>query len=187
MLELETSEATPPFSIATAIYSEKTKLDAVNLFIVFGGHRGKVSEALKIPYNTLRHWEKTEWWKDAYAQIKQQEGLVLSAKLHKIVLKSLEQLNERIENGDYYYDAKTGDIKRKPVGARDLHIIITDSIDKKLKLDRPQQQEQDTMNVMDKLAALAANFQKVAEAAQNKKAVQVTDVIFVDAPEKEIE
>jgi hypothetical protein len=165
-------------------YSHKVRLEAINLFIAFGGNRSQVGEKLHIPYETLRQWEREDWWKDSYAVIKQQENLVVSAKLHKIILASLGQLEERIEFGDFVFDQKKSTIVRKPVGARDLHTIISDSVDKKIKLERPQQAEQDVVNVMDKLAALAANFSKLAQAQQSKTIVEVTDVVFAEETTK---
>ena len=171
--------------ITNSTYSEKERLEAINLFIAFGGNRARVSEALKIPYSTLRMWEKQEWWRDAYFQIKQQESLVLSAKLHKIVLKSLDELDDRIINGDHYYHQKSGQVLRKPVNARDLQSIVRDSIDRKLKLDKPTTEEQDASNIMDKLAALAKNFEAIAEKASKKAVVEVTDVVYIDSSSEE--
>lgn len=179
-MSLSTEQTTIAFSTHgnAKKYSEKTRLEVVNLFIAFGGNRTKVALHLNIPYETLKGWEKTEWFKEAYVIIKQQENLVVSAKLHKIIMKTLGQIDERVEFGDYVFDQKNGKLLRKPVGARDLHYIMSDSIDKKLRLERPQTQEQDTINVMDKLTALAANFTALALAQQSKPVIEVTDVVF---------
>jgi len=56
---------------------------------------------------------------------------------------------------------------------------VRDSIDRKLKLDKPATEEQDASNIMDKLAALAKNFEAIAEKASKKAAVEVTDVIYI--------
>lgn len=163
-------------------HSEKTKMEAVQLTLAFGGNRRKVSEALGVPYKTLQYWETTPWWKKILEELKKEERLALSAKLYKIVSKSMELLDDRLEFGDYYLDQKTGQVKRKPIGARDLHVIMSTSIDQREKIERNSTTEATNENVMDKLAQLAESFKQVSN---KKPTVNVTDVVFVEEPKGE--
>ena len=49
----------------------------------------------------------------------------LDAKTSKIVDKALDQIMDRLENGDHIYDQKTGRIRRAPVKLRELNATLT--------------------------------------------------------------
>lgn len=113
-----------------AHWSEKKKLDALALFASTGSAT-LVSNQLGVPYKTIETWRRTDWWKEGIAGIRNSENDVLDAKLTKALDKALDSVMDRIDNGEYIYDQKTGKIKRAPAKLRDVNHALNSIIDKR--------------------------------------------------------
>ena len=161
-------------------WGDKQKMEAVEAYIMLGGKMKETSIAMGIPKETLIRWSKTEWWKEIYDEVKQQDNIVLSLRLQKIVARSLDLVEDRLEKGDIFYDQKLGQIVRKDVGLRDAHQIFKDSFLVKEQIEKPQTVQLDGESVSDKLAALALQFERLADAQKQKPKVEVTDVVYVE-------
>lgn len=159
-------------------WGDKQKLEAVNTFVVLGGSVPQTAVALQIPVETLRSWTKTQWWKELYEEVKQEDNIVLSHKLQNIVARSLALVEDRLEKGDFFYDQKTGKVVRKEVSLRDAHEVMKSSFQMKESIEKPQTAVLEESSVSDKLAALAKQFEQFAVAQKEKPPVNVTDVIF---------
>lgn len=156
-----------------AHYTEQQKLEAVKLWMVVGSNV-TVAAALGIQIDTFKRWKAQKWWKDAVEDLKHENSIRLSSRLRKIAEKSFELVEDRLENGDYIYDQKTGEMRRKPMLGKDVARIATDFVDKAIKIDsKPREEEQ---VVLGRLEDLAKRFE---ELAQKKQPIQVTDVITV--------
>ena len=107
-------------------WSDKQKMEAIQSWLVLG-NLAMVSRLLGIPEVTIRSWKAASWWNDAVNELRSQEKIVLSNKLKAIVNASLAVVEDRLSNGDYMFDQKTGQTIRKPVNMKDAH-----RIDKKL-------------------------------------------------------
>lgn len=169
-------------------WSDSQKIEALQTFLLLGGVRA-AANALKIPEVTIRSWQRQEWWQEMVKDISAQENIAVSNKLKKIIDKSLDLTLDRLEKGDFIYDQKTGQMKRKPVALRDIHRVAMDSTDRRLKLQTNEQTVVHEENVMSKLEKLAESFAQFANKQDTKAPVEVTDVIFVsdssqgDAPD----
>jgi len=161
-------------------WGDKQKIEAVEAYIMLGGNVMQTAVALQIERTTLQKWTKTEWWKELYDEVKQQDNIVLSLRLQKIVSRSLDLVEDRLERGDIFYDQKLGTVVRKEVGLRDAHQIFKDSFMVKEQIEKPQGITLDTESIGDKLANLAAQFEKLADAQKAKPKVEVTDVIYIE-------
>jgi hypothetical protein len=159
-------------------WSDTQKIEALQTFLLLGGVRA-AANALKIPEVTIRSWQRQEWWQEMVKDISAQENIAVSNKLKKIIDKSLDLTLDRLEKGDFIYDQKTGQMKRKPVALRDIHRVAMDSTDRRLKLQTNEQTVVHEENVMSKLEKLASSFAQFANQQDTKAPVQVTDVIFV--------
>ena len=166
-------------------WGDQQKIEAVSTYVVLGGNATQTAIALQIPAETLRIWTKTQWWKDLYDEIKQQENIELSHKLQKIVTRSLALVEDRLENGDFFYDQKTGKVVRKEVSLRDAHEVMKSSFMMKESIEKPQAVAMEESSVNDKLAALAKQFEQFAVAQKTKAPVNVTDVVFLENKENE--
>jgi len=176
-----------PLSATHSSWGDKQKQECVEIYYMLGGKIKETAAATGIPFETIKSWLKSEWWKELYDEIKQTDNIVLSHRLQKIMSRSLDLVEDRIENGDFFYDQKKGEIVRKDIGIRDAHTIFKDSFLVKEAIEKPNMVQVDQESVSEKLNALASQFEQFAKVNKNKKpeVIQVTDVVFI--PEKKDE
>jgi hypothetical protein len=140
-----------------------------------------VSAALKIKLPTLKLWKSSEWWKEIEQELRIQEDLQLSQRLQKIVSKSLDVVEDRLDNGDFVYDQKSGKLKRRPVAMKDAHKVVMDMQERReVLVDRHIQNESISTDKIEKtLEGLAAEFARIAKkVTADPKHLEVTDVVF---------
>ena len=153
-------------------WSDKQKIEAVQSWLLLG-NLALTSRVLAIPEITLRVWKTTEWWKNTVEDIKLQENMQMSARLKKIVDASLGAVEDRIVNGDFMFDQKSGEMVRKQVNLRDAHKVAVDLLDKRAMLDKAAAPQQEEKQDEDRLLKLAEKF---AEFVTKKK-----DPLIIDA------
>ena len=109
-------------------------------------------------------WRKAEWWAERIKEFRSDNSLVLSNKLTKIQDRALDAVIDRIENGEFMYDPRTGDIVRVPAKLRDVQKVASDMIDKKVLLDKISKGTEDKKKEItaDHLVQLAKEFAKFA-------------------------
>lgn len=111
-------------------WSEKKKLEALSYFVA-NGSLAETSRHCQVPYYTLVTWKQSDWWKDKVRDIQNEDYDRLDVKLTKALDKALEQVMDRIENGDHIYDPRTGKIRQIPVKLRDANIAFNGLMDKR--------------------------------------------------------
>src|SRR5574343_305867 len=145
-------------------WSDNQRIGAVTTYLA-SGNLSLTSVATNIPLTTLNRWKISPWWKQLVEDIRAEENLHLDAKLAKVVDKSVEQLMDRVEHGDYQYDQKTGRMVRVPVKARDAAKITTDMIDRRQLLQGKQVERADSSKkIEERLLKLAESFASFAKA-----------------------
>lgn len=156
-------------------FSDSQKLEAVQCWLITGNLK-QTAAALSIPYDTVKVWRYSNWWKELVDEIKSENSIKLTNRLKTIAAKALDVTEDRLENGDFIYDQKLGQMVRKPVGAAVSHRIAADLITQADKLEhRPEQliAEQKTQEALNKLQATFEDFVK-----NRNKSIEVTDVIL---------
>ncbi len=145
------------------IWPEKKRIEALTTFMATGS-QAMTSAMTKIPEETIRSWRKQDWWKERMDELKSDNTVQLDTRLTKVMDKALDAVIDRIENGEYMYDPRTGEIHRIPAKLRDLQRVANDSIDKKLLLTKRNTQEQavNKQITADHLVQLAKEFAKFA-------------------------
>lgn len=123
-----------------AQYSTKQKMDAVNAYLVLGNVM-EVVRATGIPEDTVRKWKMTQWWTDAVDEIRRGNKLELSGRLQNVLQKTILQLEDRVVNGDFAYNPKSGKFERKAIAASVANRITNDLIDKTLTLEKAATKE----------------------------------------------
>lgn len=154
-------------------YSDNKRIEVTTLYAALG-HCGKVAELAKIPESTVRAWRKTAWFKELLDEIHEENDEKIDAKFTNLVEKSLDQLGDRIENGDYVLD-KFGELHRKPVGARDLALVTAINIDKRQLLRGKPTSRSESVTTEGRLANLAEQFVKLAK-NQKPVVLEVTNI-----------
>ena len=166
-----------PITAATNLkWSEKQRMDAVNSYLLLG-NLALTSRVLNIPEITLRVWKTQPWFKDAMAELRGSEKMQLSTRVKKLVDASLAVIEDRLINGDFQLDQKTGALVRKPVLMKDAHKVAMDMSNKQESLEKAETVAVAEEHVEDKLLALAAKFADMAtkKIEQNNNAARTID------------
>lgn len=169
-------------------WADSQKIEAVTTYMILGNLK-LVSGALSVPYDTLKVWKASEWWKTMESDLRVQEDLQLSNRLKKIIANSYDAVEDRLANGDFMFDQKTGEMRRKPVNMRDAHKVAVDLSDRRdVMLERHIAGESVTNDKIEQtLRNLAEQFAQIAN--QTKKPsveVTVSDVIFGESHDRKI-
>jgi len=163
-------------------WSDKQKMEAVNSYLLLG-NLALTGRLLNIPEVTLRVWKATTWWKDAVSEVKASEKIELSARIKKLVDASITVIEDRMLNGDYQFDQKTGQTVRKPVNMKDAHKVSIDMQNRREILDKSEVVVQTEEHVEDKLLKLAEKFADMAtkKIEQNNNAARTIDAEDVES------
>ena len=177
------NKKTKPFDPKTGkvergTWPESYRMKALTTFLATGS-QAHTAAICGIPEQTLRTWRKQEWWAERIKEIREGENIQLDAKLTKVMDRALDAVVDRIENGEYMYDPRTGDIKRIPAKLRDVQKVAGDMIDKKTLLAKVQKgkEEQKQAITADHLLMLAREFSKFATGKEHKDVDDVKTVI----------
>lgn len=162
-------------------WSDSQKIEAVTTYLALGGSPTKTCEILQIPQQTLYEWKRQEWWHRVEQEIKKEEKLTLSYNLKNVIDRSIHLIADRLENGDWIYDNKTGKLLRKPVPMKDAARVASDMIDKRLKIEQAETFTVAQENIQEKLAQLAKSF---SELADKKPVLIAQDVEFTEKVEE---
>lgn len=141
-------------------WPDSKKIEVVTTYLSTGSV-GITESLTNVPRATINTWRRQPWWKEQVEEIQNQEYVELDKKLTKVMEKALDAVADRLENGEYIYDDKTGKIKRVPAKLRDTHRVLSDMIDKKKliqKTNKPEKREEVTMDHLVKLAEAFASF-----------------------------
>jgi len=154
----------PTNSLGKAVkwHSDAKRIEAVTTYLVLG-KSNLVEAAIGVPQGTIRQWKLQPWWDELVHQIQTESDLELDAKLAKRIEKSLDLVNDRLENGDFLYDPKTGSFVRKPVNIRDGWKISSEMIDKRWLIRKMPKEQTSEGAVGDILKTLAAEFATMAK------------------------
>lgn len=145
-------------------WSDRQKSEACATYLACGSWTVTSAET-KVPLDTLKKWGASEWWKEMEEEIRRASRLETQGKLKKVVDKSLAHLEDRLDNGDYIYNSKTGKIERRKIPARTLTTIVAQGIDKSILLDKIQTQPtQNQDQISTRLAKIQEEFRRFAKA-----------------------
>ena len=162
-------------------WSDSQKMEAIQSYLALG-NLALTSRILGIPEITLRVWKRSGWWNDAVNEIKSQERVELSSKMKKLVGASLTVVEDRLINGDYQFDQKTGEMIRKPVAMKDAHKVAMDMQNRQDILDKIQDNSPvDDQAIESKLVKLAEKFADLATKKIEQKELDHRTIDAVDA------
>lgn len=161
-------------------WSDTQKLEAVKTYLMTG-NIAMTSGILKIPEQTVRRWSRTAWWVEIVDDLRTQDELTLSTRLKKIVEKTFDVVEDRLEHGDYVYDQKSGQMRRKPVSLRDAHKVGLELDNKRDTILNRQAPRASEEQIDDKLNKLAAKFAAIVNGRNNP--IPDAEVIDVEAKE----
>jgi hypothetical protein len=129
------------------------------------GNLVQTAAITKVPLPTIKHWKKQPWWKEAVDAFYDDDKQELDAKYQKIVRKALTVMDDRLTNGNFQLDQKTGRILRVPVSLSDSHKVMKDLVDQQqvLRKDKKEEQQQAQVSANETLLKLAKQFAEMAK------------------------
>lgn len=144
-------------------WSQQKKIETVTTYLALGS--APMTEGVTgVPRGTIRQWKLQAWWKELEAEIRNEEDSELDVKLSKVINKSLDAVMDRVDNGDFTFNSKTGKFERRPVHMRDALQAVTQVFDKRNLLRGKPTSRVEKTNVQDNLAKLAEEFAKFSMA-----------------------
>lgn len=168
-------------------WDKKKQLEAVTTYLATGSY-AETARLINVPLVTVKYWAYHEsgWWDKLIKEIQSGEGQRTDNKMSKAIDKALESLLERIEDGDYQYDQKTGRLVKVPLKARDLERITSGLFDKRqLIRKQPTNIKQEDINHTDRLLKLAEQFAKFT--GQRIEEKEIVDEYIEDGEWTEIQ
>lgn len=108
-------------------YSEKEKQSAFILYLSKGNLR-EVGRILNIDYNLLYKWKYSPWWKKQYQELELGNKIKFGSKISNILDKSVDKLDDILENGNYYFNFKTKTVERKPLTAKEVAEVLKTAV-----------------------------------------------------------
>lgn len=159
-------------------YSDQKRVQVVTSYLALG--KAPMVEAVTgVPAQTIRVWKMQQWWKDLVREIQTSEDQELDGKLTRVIDKSIDVINDRLEKGDFILDSKTGSIKRVPVKMRDSHRVATDLLDKRNVLRGKPTSITERVSTEDVLRKLAAQFQEFTK-FQKTRLIEPDQVEYIE-------
>ncbi len=116
-------------------YTWETKTTFVTVLLATG-NRAEASRQAGVAYETSALWLKQPWYPKLVEEVKRSVRSELNTKMAKIVDKALAATEDRIENGDYILNNKTGELLRRPVALREVAKVANDMMSQQVKLEK---------------------------------------------------
>lgn len=173
-----------------AWYTDKQKYEVVAAYILFG-NMAQVSRMTGVPDITCRKWKASPWWKEAEDEIRRGAKVQLSGKLTKSIELANLALEDRLQNGDFMFDYKTGQLVRKPVTADTAVKVLDRLIDRQEQLDKTVKALETTTaeGVDERLKKLAEDFIKFAKAKEiihEEPVLPIEDVVVQEVRQETV-
>lgn len=144
-----------------ATWPFEKKIEVVSQYLLLGNMK-QVAACTGVSHDLIRQWKGQPWWSELEAEIRTSQNIEMDTKLSKIVDKALDAALDRVENGDFIYDQKSGQIRRKPAALRDVHRVAVDMLGKRelLRDGAKDRNETTKISTEEQLKLLAQEFAK---------------------------
>lgn len=168
------------------MWPQTKKTEAVLTWLTCG-NLTQTAALIGVGLPTVKHWRKQPWWTEAVDDFRDDDKTELDARYQKIIRKALDVVDDRLENGNFQMDQKTGKIVRVPVSISDSHRVMTDLVSQQQSLRQDKTvQAVAVETINDKLAKLAVQFAEMALGNNKRKEVIVYDMeleqpVLIDA------
>lgn len=149
-------------------WSDNKRIEVVTTYLALG-KIPLVAVTTNVPEGTIRQWRTQPWWKEIELAIQTASDQELDTKLAKRIDKALDVIWDRLNNGDFLYDPKTGEFIRKPVNMKEVNKVMVDMMDKRLLIRKQPKEMQSQEAIADILKNLAKEFASMAHAKVKKE------------------
>lgn len=178
------------FDHPRAHYTPDQKMSVVLAYLVTGDSK-RAGKVVGIKDNTIRQMkDECKWWPEAVMQARKMLQDRLDNLLTSIIHKSLGQLDDRVENGNWKVVGKDEDGKsiktRVPMDGKDLAVTASILMEKR-SLMRGEPTAHRVTSTEDTLKKLERHFTDLSKRIQDQKHEKVIEVIHEAQKEESCE
>lgn len=146
------------------------------------GNLRVTSEVTDVPVDTIRLWQKSEGWDGVVKEMRRLKRMELNTRLSGIVSSALEKIEDRLANGDFVLNQKTGEVVRKPISLKDANQVAKDLLGQQIQMEKLDQHEVEvhtsTQDLLKNIASEFAKFnRRLKQGATDIKFVEVVDAV----------
>lgn len=156
-------------------YTDKQKLTALTTYSQTGSWIIASKES-GIDYNYLKQLKNTHWWQESLKEIQQEGDDILDSQLSELITDSVGTVKDRLKNGDWMWNSKENKFTRKPLKATDALKVASTLMDKRNVMRGKPTRITETINVSERLNALAMEFEKFTK----MKTIEIEDVEIIE-------
>lgn len=160
-------------------YAEEVRIEAVSLYAALG-NCAEVARIMNLNPTLIRKWKTMEWWELMMRRVHLEKDEELDSKFTKIVNKAVDEINDRLENGEFVYNARTGETVRVKPKMRDVAMVAATNLEKRQLLRGQPTSRSEKVDVGDSLLRLANEF---AAFTKSKTVEGTSEAIVVEAEE----
>ena len=146
-------------------FNLEQKTDACALYCVYGDV-DQVSEMTGIDPKFLRQWKDEPWWNEIQKKVFVEQNEKLGSRISTVLDKSLLEIEERLQNGDYLWDVRKSKFVRKPIDTKVLSNLFNNLVNRRQLIRGEPTSITTKLAVDDRLRLLAEQFEKFASAKE---------------------
>lgn len=117
--------------------------------------------------------ESFPWWKDKIQEIQKDDYDRIDTRLTKAIDKTLDEVMDRLNNGEYMFDVRTGKVKRIPAKLRDINTTFTQLLDKRQLIRKQPTKIVEQQSTAAQLQNLAEQFTKFVTGKLNEESRRI--------------
>lgn len=154
---------------------DETRREAFTLAYFESGNAKEAAAIAGIHYNTAMEWKRSKWFPVAIRALQTSLDKKLDGRITKILAKTLDCIEDRIENGDERAFANKDGVTMKhvPVSARDLAVVTGVLFDKRTQLRKEPEQDDSASSALDRIADRLRQYAVTEKLAGKQEVVDV--------------
>ena len=146
-----------------AIYSAEQKIQAAGAYLVTGTCKAS-AKICGISHQTISSWKnKSEWWPSVISKLKKDKQDELDAIMTGLIETLSVAMADRIDNGDEYFDSRTGSLYRRKMSGKDVVTSLAILYDKRAMLRGDPTSITQKISSGDQMKLLKDEFTKIAK------------------------
>lgn len=146
-------------------WSDDKKQQAAIYYRILGSFK-QVEKYTGIPSATIAQWQHKEWWQDLQHQLREQHDNEIDIRIGHNIDQCLDNITQRLEEGDEIYDTKNGRFINKKVSALDTARIAGILYDKRALIRGLPTAISGTNTVDERLKKLGDAFERFTKAKE---------------------
>jgi hypothetical protein len=163
-------------------YPVEKRIELISRWLALGNMR-QAAAMCNIDYELCKKWKREPWFADMVAEIQAARKLKTDNKLNKIIDKALDLIEDRLDNGDFIHNQKTGEVYRKQVSLKEARGAANDLMQRQValsKLEIEQKSSDTAATIADQLTFLKQQF----AAFNTNRTIEVTPNALDEEREK---